>query len=222
MLVGDERIFLFYLNNKIPTLCTNETGRTLPAGMYINKALENSRRDCATLMPLLIKIGKQFDQNYGRNSLHIVTRETDCQHLYSLFFNLDEPDFFYFILNNSNLVNDFINQYNFTAKDIILEAKSEKNRVVLPTSSTYFDNANQSNLQVPIVHKQFNIPVYLSSQQTKCLLLLTQGKSAKEISIEMQLSSRTVEHYLENVRKQLGCRSNKELIAKYAEQLPRV
>jgi DNA-binding CsgD family transcriptional regulator len=223
MLVSDERVFSFYYQNNIPTLCTDETGRTLAAGVYLNKTLENSRQDCAILMPLLVNVGKRLGQNYGRNSVHVVTRETDCQHLYSLFFDLDENDFLHWIVNNGNFLQDFIHQYNFSAQDLITEAKAEENRIVLPT---FKDFAAAMHLKVTadttpvnVIHKSLHMPVHLSSQHAKCLLLLIQGKSAKEIARNMQLSHRTVEHYIEKIRRQLGCSSTKELIAAYSDQL---
>jgi DNA-binding CsgD family transcriptional regulator len=223
MLVSDEKVFLFYCEKKIPTLCTDDSGRTLAAGIYLNKTLENSRKDCAILMPLFIKVGKQLGQNYGKNSLHVVTRENDCQHLYSLFFDMEENDFLHWVVNNGSLLQDFINEYNLSAKDIILEAKAEENRIVLPTfsdfsSSLHLDNSATSS-QIKIFHKNLHMPIYLSNQQGKCFQLLLQGKSTKEIGLEMKLSYRTVEHYLEEVRKQLGCSTTRELIISYMDQL---
>jgi DNA-binding CsgD family transcriptional regulator len=224
MLVSDENVFLFYYRNKIPTLCTDESGRTLASGIYINKTLEASRKDCAILMPLLVNIGQQFGQNYGRNSVHIVVREDDCQHFYSLFFDLEEDNFLHWVLNNGSFLTDFIDQYNFSAKDLILEAKANENRIILPTfdefsSSMQLNNLEKNIFQLKIFHRNLHVPLHLSSQQSRCLLLLAKGKSAKEIALEMKLSYRTVEHYLERIRKQLGCSSNKELIALYGDQL---
>jgi DNA-binding CsgD family transcriptional regulator len=82
----------------------------------------------------------------------------------------------------------------------------------------HLDNSENTS-QFKVLHKNLHMPVYLSSQQGKCLLLLVKGKSAKEIGLEMKLSHRTVEHYLEKIRRQLGCSSTRELIASYSDQL---
>ena len=206
MLVNSKDVFQFYYNNRVPTLCTDETGRTLAAGVYVNKTLENSRRDCAILMPLLVKIGRRFGQNYGKNSIHIVERENDCQHLYSLFFDLEENDFLQWILNNGNFLKDFISAYNVRASDVILEAKASENRIVLPTFS-YFAQAMKLDVtdqppQLSLFHKHLHMPVYLTKQQSKCLLLLMAGKTAKMIGLQLQISHRTVEHYFEDIRHQ--------------------
>lgn len=223
MLSSSNEVLLFYKNNKIPTLCTDSTGRTLAPGIYLNRTLENSRKDCAFLMPLLVNIGNQFGLNYGKNSLHIVSRENDCQHLYSLFFDMEEDAFIHWVLNNGELMNDFVHAYNHTAKDIILETKAPENRIILPTSEEFthiFHLENSENLPtLKVIHKHLHMPIHLSPQQSKCLLLLMKGKSAKEIASKMKLSRRTIEHYIEKLRKQLGCGTTKELIAFYSEQL---
>ena len=162
MLVSDKNVFLFYYQNRIPTLCTDDSGRTLAAGIYLNKTLENTRKDCAVLMPLMVKIGRKFGQNYGQNSIHIVARENDCQHLYSLFFDLEENDFLHWILNNGNFLKDFIDQYNISAKDSILEAKASENRIVLPTFNDFalamkVDNAEEYTPQLNIFHKKMTL-----------------------------------------------------------------
>lgn len=61
--------------------------------------------------------------------------------------------------------------------------------------------------------------MYLSPQRSKCLTLLSEGKSHKEIATLMSLSIRTVEHYIAKLRHDLGCRTSKELIAVYGAQL---
>lgn len=54
--------------------------------------------------------------------------------------------------------------------------------------------------------------VGLSSQEFKCLALLSRGKTAKEIGRALTLSSRTVESYIENIKCKLDVRSRGQLI----------
>lgn len=60
---------------------------------------------------------------------------------------------------------------------------------------------------------KFNIDI-LPPQQARCLKLLLEGKTSKQIAVELGLSYRTVEHYLQFVRKKLNCRNKIELIHK--------
>jgi shikimate kinase len=73
--------------------------------------------------------------------------------------------------------------------------------------------------QVKIIHKDTGELIYLAKQQSICLMLLAQGRTAKDIAEIMQLSKRTIEHYLARIRKLLGCPSNISLIALYGSQL---
>ena len=53
----------------------------------------------------------------------------------------------------------------------------------------------------------------LPPQQYRCVTLLAEGYSAKQIASVLNLSHRTVENYLANVKKGLQCKNSKELIA---------
>ncbi len=217
MLVSQAELFQFYYQNKIPTLCTDRTGRTLPDGIYLNKILQQNNPDCAVLIPLMQKIGKKFGVNYGQNSLTVMVHEKECQHLYSFYFDLNEKDFLHWVINNGHLLQDVIDDYNWNAREVISEAKAAENQIVLP----FFNDSHHTSEknQISLIHKNMNIPIHLSPQQSKCLLLLMKGKSAKQIAREIKLSHRTVEHYLERIRKLLDCSSNRELMAAYGDQL---
>lgn len=58
----------------------------------------------------------------------------------------------------------------------------------------------------------------LSERQNECLNLLAYGMTIKEIAREMQLSPRTVEHYLEVVKAKLNCDSRSDLIRMFIEE----
>ena len=60
-----------------------------------------------------------------------------------------------------------------------------------------------------------DIPVRISEQQAICLKHLSQGKSAKEIAREMDISYRTVEVYIAQLKEKLECDSSKDLISLY-------
>lgn len=224
MIVTDPRIVAYYKQHQIPTLCTDNTGRILADGLYLNKTLEHNYKECFFLMPFLTKIGQQFSRNYGKTSVHLMAREQDCQHFYSLFFDLHEPDFLQWVINNGAFLTDFIAQYHQKGKDLILEAKSNENRIKLPNAcefmkSRQWKEPEDKKTSLTLFHQELNLPIHFPKQQARCLLLIVQGKSAKEIAKELHLSYRTVEYYLDKARKQLGCSSNKKLIALYGEQL---
>lgn len=60
-----------------------------------------------------------------------------------------------------------------------------------------------------------DIPVRISEQQAICLKQLSKGKTAKEIGREMDISYRTVEVYIAQLKEKLECDSSKDLINIY-------
>jgi shikimate kinase len=69
-----------------------------------------------------------------------------------------------------------------------------------------------------LFHKHTSESVTLSIQQAKCLKLLAQGKSSKEIARDLRISYRTVEGCIAKIMELSGCSSSKELIALYHDQ----
>lgn len=66
-----------------------------------------------------------------------------------------------------------------------------------------------------LYHYKTHQPIQITAQQALCLKLLAQGKSAKEIGQELEISYRTVEGHLAKTMEILGCGSSKELISLY-------
>ena len=211
MLMNDKKGLIFYFRNKFPAVCTDETGRTLESGVYLGKVLKEYYKDVSIIMPKL---------PFAQSTIHICKREANYQQLYSFYFDLKENDFLQWVVNSVNSLTDFIENYNLKACDIISEAVEPENRTVLPL---YTDISHQLETskpyQIKILHKDNHQAIYLAQQQSICLKLLAKGKTAKQIAKSMNLSRRTVEHYLERIRKLLGCNSNMELLASYSEQL---
>lgn len=61
--------------------------------------------------------------------------------------------------------------------------------------------------------------VYFSQQEIKCLRLLITGKTIKLIGQHMSLSPRTVEYYLNNIKKKLNVKTKSELIEKVVQHI---
>lgn len=55
--------------------------------------------------------------------------------------------------------------------------------------------------------------LYISPREFDVLRLLLQGYTAKQTALALGISSRTVETYLDNIRKKAGCKSKLALIA---------
>ena len=55
--------------------------------------------------------------------------------------------------------------------------------------------------------------VKLSKQQYRCLYFLSHGMTYKEIAREMTLSPRTVEYYMEAIRKKTNLKTKSKLVS---------
>ena len=60
---------------------------------------------------------------------------------------------------------------------------------------------------------------YLSKRQLSCANLLLSGLTQKEIAAYLNLSPRTIETYIENIKQKLQCRNKTDLIIKLTELL---
>ncbi len=55
--------------------------------------------------------------------------------------------------------------------------------------------------------------VYLTCREAHCGMLLLRGMTYKAIGRQLQISARTVEYYLNNIKRKLRCRRRTEVIA---------
>jgi shikimate kinase len=93
---------------------------------------------------------------------------------------------------------------------VAIIAKLIKQNIDQEDKDIYLDKSD-----INIFHKTLHIPIQLTNAQAKCLKLLAQGKSSKEIARELNISYRTVEGTIAKLMEVLGCDSSKELIALY-------
>jgi DNA-binding CsgD family transcriptional regulator len=74
------------------------------------------------------------------------------------------------------------------------------------------------NDRIILKNKNIDKLVKLTKQQTKCLHLLAAGYTNKQIASSLELSIRTVENYLNNIRTTLDCHTSKDLLVLYYAQ----
>ncbi|OGT27053.1 MAG: hypothetical protein A3E54_02250 [Gammaproteobacteria bacterium RIFCSPHIGHO2_12_FULL_41_25] len=54
--------------------------------------------------------------------------------------------------------------------------------------------------------------IYLTKREAQCIFWLAQGLTIPEVGVKMDLSARTVEFYVKNMKLKLNCISKKELV----------
>lgn len=156
------------------------------------------------------------------HSLAIAINEQDQRNLYSFYFNCSEAGFMHHVINHYYLYQQFIHSYHLKfSNDINIERENFQagfppSDIILPENIT-FSSAKKEKLNAIEYSSNINTTLFnlLSPQQTKCFTYLCKGMTSKDIAEKMQLSPRTIEHYIASMKIKLNCKNTKELIAKY-------
>ena len=113
-----------------------------------------------------------------------------------------------------NLNNGFNSHY---WADVIQEANAQhaastslSNPEITPQPITKLKPVSLKKIKVPL-GAQFN-NTYFSFRESQCMLKLIEGKTMVRIGHDLQLSKRTVDYYINNMKKKINCRKKKELI----------
>lgn len=167
----------------------------------------------------VLKHGRDFfDSDHG---ITLIRPSSDACEFYIFSTLSSKANMLNFYLNHLDFLESFIDYFNEAAKELI--KKSAKHSIFLPVS---FENKlldpylstipTQENDKIIEHSKKANVfgTRELSRRQAECIYYLTQGFPTKKIASVLNLSVRTIEFYLSNLRKKYGCRSNLELLNK--------
>lgn len=138
---------------------------------------------------------KQFISHFKQS----MNQSKELSEAYNLKYQIEENASGYTIQSDDHIANLQMQRTEF------VQSMANNSKLVLPEGTESYI----------LFHKDTSKPVVLAKQQMRCYQLLIEGDSAKEIAAKLDLSIRTVNHYLGHIRKILGCRSSKEMIAVY-------
>jgi len=151
---------------------------------------------------------------------NIYTREKDFVEYCYFHSNRESSDLSNFYLNNIRELEHFILYFKSEAFDIIDTSDSEKlahlRESVLKREEKNFPSTKNIFFdQTPV--KKFFIKgplshLWLSKQEAGCAYYLSIGKSMKEIGRILNISPRTVESYISNIKNKTNCHSKSDLI----------
>lgn len=133
-------------------------------------------------------------------------------------------------LANIDVFKHFTYYFKEKAKDIIKEADATRFKV--PVSSEHFDKPDwffglqpqQKKIALEQMHiKRYNLMgqydgIYMTSKELECLKELVKGKTQEEIGQYLNISRRTVEYRLNNLKSKLNCKNQNELISRSREE----
>ncbi len=158
----------------------------------------------------------QYDKEKVDCNNHISFVENFDDYIEIVHFNMqkthNEPDpTIYF--TNIDFIEKFIQYFKNCAMPIIIEA--EKHAIYVGDNNTSSHSVNsfcfpQEYCRLNIFRK--NKCITLSEQETICCALILQGMSYSRTAKIMNLSTRTVESYVNNVRTKTNCKSKQDLL----------
>ena len=123
-----------------------------------------------------------------------------------------------FYLNNKSLLKHFTYYFKNKASDLFI--KNEPSNLirtnVLPLQEEAKESKNIESFIKDIAHKKYyldgkHLGKSLYKREFQSLFFFSQGKTMKEIGEKMQLSPRTIETYINNIKSKLECHTRGEL-----------
>lgn len=117
----------------------------------------------------------------------------------------------YYYMNHFDVFKNFFTYFKERANDLI--ALADENSISLneKIKQQPFDLTCLSEINK--LKKGMNaLNVHLSQRQIECLIYLSKGMTARQMSEIMELSPRTVEHYLNTTKIKLGCSQRSSLL----------
>lgn len=155
------------------------------------------------------------------NFIDLVDRHDNYFELYCFGSTPNNPEIINFYLNNFDFLEKFKSYFKDKASNLLQEG--ERNKVKLPEimkppyeglKSKHKDHS--SNIE-KLQRKKYLIEtkyenISLSQRQYDCLSQIAAGRTAKEAAFNLDLSHRTVENYLANLKTTLHCYKKSQLI----------
>lgn len=118
-----------------------------------------------------------------------------------------------FYINHLKLLLNFINRFKVTSKKLTAFGEKHKGIVPLPDKidmysdfhDTKIPNKLSSSISSISHSVSFNPYELLTKRELECIYWLSQGKTSPEISIILNVSSRTTEKFIASIKNKLGC-----------------
>jgi LuxR family quorum-sensing system transcriptional regulator SolR len=117
-----------------------------------------------------------------------------------------------FYLNNLDVLHKYGLEFLGHAKNILKRA--EKNTLQIINPEVCHADCRPANLGLD---GSLQSAITLTNRQSECARLLLQGKKYKEIAVELNLSTRTIESYIDILKNKLQCQNRTELALKLVE-----
>ena len=112
----------------------------------------------------------------------------------------------------SNCLSAQLSQWFLSRKSKAVFEKKYLTRLVKKTPVHHSSKSNSAKMNGRIYLFKNNVDLYLSPQEAQCIRELLKGLTYQKIGDALGISERTVEGYLQNVRKRCRCKDRKNLV----------
>lgn len=116
-----------------------------------------------------------------------------------------------FYLNHIDELENFAKNFKEESRTLIEMADEE--RIIKPWRYGNLDSSSKS-LSTPRKRLDINADIKLTKREIQVAHLMIEGKTAKESASYLDISTRTVESYIENIKDKLACNRKGDLIMK--------
>lgn len=93
----------------------------------------------------------------------------------------------------------------------------EKIIINFQKNNSYYCKSNKNKPSANYIAND-NYPINFTKRESECLFYLLRGKSSHGIATILQLSTRTIESYVEKIKSKMNCMSKADLIEKAVKQ----
>lgn len=153
------------------------------------------------------------------NGVTLIQRNKDNCEFYSFAGSLHKPWLNNFYFSNIDLLKKFIHYFHESANEIIQTA--QKDRIIIKdrcdiTTNPYLD-ADFITLRADFLkdihfnENRINL-LLLTAREKEVMYNLLKGHTAKETSVKMHISPKTIARHLENIKEKLGSHNKIDLI----------
>ena len=200
----------FYLYNNLfyhnPFL---RSPQLIPEGLFFTQSIQDPE----------YRESKKYAENFGiEDSLLLISKKNEILQGFSFGLNKHDKNYTLFA-NEVSLLKRFCKEFENRAKRSLQELEPVDIRQFI--GNTFYKkqdwfSLNENKRKNLLVQLNFKAP-NLSPKEKETLSLYLQGETARSIAERLQLSSRTVESYLGNIKNKLNCYQKTALLKKAQE-----
>ena len=144
------------------------------------------------------------------NVFEIIEKKQDYIEGVSLAFDHPSTNASEIYFNSIELIEYFIKYFKKVASSFIKEAKS--NLIFLPPIKTQHDfGINNICYDLASIVKNFN-PYGFTPRESECITHLKRGLTYKEVAFKMGISPKTIEDYINNIKRKTGLYSKSKIL----------